>query len=369
MKSERGKFINRLLDFYLGIPIVAILFLFKKKPKSFNFEPKKIGVLSFAAIGDSVLSSTILISILNKYPSSNITIYSTKSNNPFYDAIKTKNIRIVNLDIFNPFKTIQLIYKDKNDIIIDTSQWIRISSIFTYFSGAKLTIGFKTKNQYRHFLYDYFVTHESTHHEINNFRKLLIPLNIISKIEPSYFYFNSNLTKFFNHNKKFVVIHPWAGGYNNYLREWPIESWIKVLNFLLSNNYDVFISGSKSDYSKSLNIISNYPNNISIKALDGSMNFNELASLICASELVISVNTGIMHYSAFLHKKLIALNGPTNAIRWGALGNSSININVPEIDGGQYLNLGFEHKKKSAYIMHKIEVTEVINTIKSVLNI
>jgi len=64
------------------------------------------------------------------------------------------------------------IRKYEVDVLIDTSQWLRISAILADFTGgAKFTIDFRTRRQFRHYVYDISIEHCDGLHELGNFRK------------------------------------------------------------------------------------------------------------------------------------------------------------------------------------------------------
>jgi ADP-heptose:LPS heptosyltransferase len=42
-----------------------------------------------------------------------------------------------------------------------------------------------------------------------------------------------------------------------------------------------------------------------------------LAGCLQMAAAVVSVNTGVMHLAALLGCRVVSLNGPTNAVRWG----------------------------------------------------
>jgi heptosyltransferase III len=94
----------------------------------------------------------------------------------------------------------------------------------------------------------------------------------------------------------------------------------------------------------------------------GRNGLSEIAHLLLNSELLISVNTGIMHLGAILGTRTIALNGPTAIHRWGALGRNAINLSPSDGSGG-FLDLGFEYRGHLENVMDRISVAQVMNAI------
>nr|WP_255698772.1 glycosyltransferase family 9 protein [Polynucleobacter sp. IMCC30063] len=274
------------------------------------------------------------------------------------------------------------------DVLIDTSQWSKISAILCALSGAKLTLGFNTPGQYRHFAYDVLVPHSRTVHEIDNFRALLSPLNISTGALPEL-----DLTGMVQGNqahvsKPFIVLHPWASGTQFAMREWPLNSWLELSKRLVSAGYAIVITGGPDDQKRaaalvqklnaslpSANLSAITPSNLDdplarvpIISVAGSVNWLETARIINQAEAVVAVNTGTMHLAAILGRPLVALHGPTNPARWGPLASGTA---IPIIlgpglsEGGAYLHLGSEYPKEPVYLMDQISPDAVIRALKS----
>ena len=143
MSKEKGNKLYHHLDRYVGIPIVFLLGLIKKK----NTKPQhinKIAILNLGSIGDNVLMSATISDIHEAYPDSSIHIFTGSSN---YEIVKLiPNIdNITKLPISNPFQTKKIIdTQDKFDLLIDYGPWPRINAIYSFLFSSKYTIGFKT---------------------------------------------------------------------------------------------------------------------------------------------------------------------------------------------------------------------------------
>jgi ADP-heptose:LPS heptosyltransferase len=369
MLNERNQNFLKKIDFYIGVFLLLILRLFKKSPPSNTIIKKKnliFGVFAFAAIGDSILSSLIFSAIKKNNPNATIIIFASQSNIAVYSLLN-KFDSVVLLPITKPIKSIQIIRNYNIDILIDTSQWARISALYSFFSKAKLTIGFKTKGQFRHFNYDKFVTHSYDVHEIKNFKNLLSPLNYFSR---STIPFKKDLL--FEKNKfitkdKFIIIHPWASGFKSNMREWPNYYWSELCVYLISLNYKVVITGSREDKKNSILIANLVNDSKNFLVLAGKLSLQDLVRLINDANCIICVNTGVMHIASLLKTPMISLHGPTNPERWGPINKKLGVINVSLNDGGAYLNLGFEYPKNENYLMSKISVDAVVKRLKYIL--
>ena len=415
--AERGKALLRRLDRWLGIPLLYLIALFRPKKSrlgaqihsSLSTDPsnrltdavnlKRIGVCVFAAVGDALLAAAILAD-LKEYRNQiqaktgeriSVIIFSTPANAEIFKLISNFD-RLVLIPITSPWHALQTMRESITqfpvDVLIDTSQWSKIGAILCALSGAKVTIGFNTPGQYRHFAYDVLVPHSRAVHEIDNFRALLSPLNIYTGALPEL-----DLTGMVQGNqalvsKPFIVLHPWASGTQFAMREWPLNSWLELGKRLVSAGYAIVITGGPDDQKRavdlvqklnasleSANLSSSAPNNEVVSpgsarviSVAGSANWLETARLINQAEAVVAVNTGTMHLAAILGRPLVALHGPTNPARWGPLTSGTA---IPVIlgpglsEGGAYLHLGSEYPKEPAYLMDQISPDAVIKALKS----
>ena len=415
--AERGKALLRRLDRWLGIPLLYLIALFRPKRSrlgaqihtSLSTDPsnrltdavnlKRIGVCVFAAVGDALLAAAILAD-LKQYRKQiqaitgeriSVTIFSTPANAEIFKLISNFD-HLVLIPITSPWHALQTMRESiaqfPVDVLIDTSQWSKIGAILCALSGAKVTIGFNTPGQYRHFAYDVLVPHSRTVHEIDNFRALLSPLNISTGALPEL-----DLTGMVQGNqalvsKPYIVLHPWASGTQFAMREWPLNSWLELGKRLVSAGYAIVITGGPDDKKRaadlvkklntslaSANLSASTPSNLDdplasvpIISVAGSANWLETAQLINQAEAVVAVNTGTMHLAAILGRPLVALHGPTNPARWGPLTSGSatpVILGPGTSEGGAYLHLGSEYPKEPVYLMDQISPDAVIRALKS----
>jgi heptosyltransferase I len=356
----RGQRKLKLIDYYIGIPLVYLLGSLRKR-KDIPKEIKKVGVLLPPTIGDTILLSAPLKDLSEKNNGIEITTFVPEENKEVAELIDISN-EVVPLNIFRFFESVKRIRKFSFDLFIDTSQWARINSLLTYFSNSRSKIGFDTKYQYRKIIYDSTVTHSNKVHEIYNFRKLISLAGIRSNNLPE-------IKIHINGDPKKISIHLKPGGYLSYLKEWPENRWVEIVKYLLVKGYNIFFTGSKKDFDSIEYFIKGIPNKTNLFNVAGEFSLYETAVHLKSSKLVISVNTGIMHLASAVGANLIALHGPTNPVRWGPINKNSITIQST-YPYAPCLNLGFEYncKDKTGECMKTIQVHEVIKAIEVFLN-
>lgn len=358
----RSNKILRFLDLYLGIPILFFLGFFRKKTKEITFPISSIGILKPVALGDLTLLSAIIQDIKISHPNIKIVLFSGMDNHILSTFIPGVDKNVI-LDLRNPIKAISSVRKNPTDILIDFCSWPRINAIICFFSKAKCTLGFRTKGQHRHYAYHQSIIHKDNIHELENYRNLIKVLNI----HPTHFP-KISISNYLNIKNPYCIFHLSSSGFNRDYKHWSFDSWKKVYEYISKQQrLDLYLTGSEKDFFDNEAFIKSC-NSCDSKIINFSKDksFDEVLKLIKGAKFLISVNTGIMHIAAALDIPVIGLSGPTNIIRWGALGENSHNLFADSKECG-YLNLGFEYKNQKKDCMSLISHTDVIKKIEKVI--
>jgi len=356
--KERGNKFYRTLDYYIGIPLVFIIGFFRIKRKNIVNNIKSIGLLKTAGIGDTVLLSAIIRDIKYNFPDIKIVLFTGGNN---YDAAKiiidNKTI-IEKISFLNLIKSIKVLKKYQFDYFIDFDPWPRINALLSFFSNSRIKIGFKTKKQFRHYIYDVVIEHKNDIHEIENYRNLVRFFIKNFKFIPE---IKVDINKKFN----YAIVHMYAGGINSYLKELDESQYINLIKNILSFFDKVYLTGSKDDQEK-VERIKKILNNKKVVSVAGKADLKGVMKLIAISKVVISVNTGIMHIAAAIGTPLIALHGPTNPKRWGPLSNKAVIIKS-NLKCSPCLNLGFEYGCSKNNCMKSISINEIVKRVKELI--
>ena len=359
---KRGKATNRLVDFYLGIPVLNSLATFRRKgnlPKN----PTRIGLLFNPALGDTLLASAVVQDIRALYPDGKLILFATSANAaaarllPETDAIEI-------LPITHPLQSVRILRTARLDLMLDFSAWQRITALYTLLSGAEFTVGFERRKQYRHRGYDMTVPHQGDCHELENLRRLTRSLGARTHAAPRLNIPDAPLPEVFSDAEEVVLFHPWASGAKSWLREWPEENWAALARELMTPGRSIVITGAPADEPRCLALRRRLAaEGIAVHILIGRTGIGEVASVLKRAKMLISVNTGIMHLGAIVGTPTISINGPTSAERWGPIGPRVANV-CPSDGSGGFLDLGFEYRGKPADVMDRISVADVMRAVK-----
>jgi ADP-heptose:LPS heptosyltransferase len=366
MKNERGQNLLKRVDLIVGGAILYVLGAFRRK-RRLPGEYATAGIFAFAAIGDSILSSIVISELRKTGKFSRVVMFASRSNARIYDLFDGLD-EVVIVPLTSPLDALREIRKYEVDVLIDTSQWPRISALLAALTKARYTIGFKTKNQFRHYAYDASVEHSDQLHELDNFRKLLRPLGIESTEVPRVTREVRSSALPFIIDGKYFVFHPWASGTNFAMREWPLEYWCNLARILIASGYSIVITGGPEDAARAEQLVGLIGSE-KVVSVAAKVSLTAVVGIVKQADCIVCVNTGIMHLSAMLDTPVVSLHGPTNPFRWGPVGKERGIMAVSRRDGGMFLSLGFEYPKNAVYVMEKISVASVADVLSEVYSI
>jgi heptosyltransferase I len=362
---ERGNPLFKFVDRYIGIPIVALTGLVKNKNRKIPARINRIALLKTAGIGDTVILSGAIRSVRTAYPEAEIVLFCGKNNTGIAKMIKEVDC-VVELPIVNVVATIRAVRKKgRFDVWLDFGPWPRMNAIITIFSKSSFTVGFETKNQYRHYCYDAkvaHVDHVDNFHELNNYGAIIAKIGVAAVSLP-----HIDIPEVTG-RKMQIAIQLFPGGSQSFLKEWPRENWIYIIQYLIEHGISVVFTGGKEDRERIEVFCSELINASGIRNAAGTLSLYETALVLKESSCVISVDTGIMHLASALDCPLIVLHGPTAPGRWGPLNKNAKVLSGKPCLKGRCIDWGFENICDSpGKCMKSIHPDVVIDAIKNML--
>ena len=358
MRATRSNRSLRLLDRYAGIPLMSLFAAMPKRRALPRELVRRIGVLKTAAIGDTLLLSGPLQDLRRAYPDAAIVMITGSDNRGAAQLLPGRPDEFFVVSPHRPLEAISAIRAAKLSVLLDFGSWPRFDALLATLSGAAFRVGFRTPGQGRHFGYDLAVDHLGTEHELANYRRLIAAVGVTGEsmphVSPPGVLASERLPP-----SPFVVFHPWSGGFNGAMKEWPNARWVE-LGCRLGDRH-VLVSCGPADGSRSRKLAEELTL-AGCSARVGEFTLPELADVLAASEVVVSVNTGVMHLATLVGARTVSLEGPTPAWRWGPIGPRVRHVESV-LPGCGYLNLGFEYSGRRRDCMEGISVDAVFAAI------
>lgn len=327
----------------------------------------RLGLLTTAAIGDTILISAILGDLRAAFPSAWFVFFAGDTNYAAAHLVPHCNT-VVRLPVRRPLKASRIMRAHDIDLLLDLGPWARLNALLAAMSGAGCTLGFRTPGQYRHYTYDLIVDHSPRLHEIENLRRVVEALGIPTRHQPTIDFTKLPRDPVVGVASPFVVFHLWPGGTCSDLRQWPLDRWLRLAAWFVARNFTVVLTGAPSQRAATDVVIQAV--NPSIQPMihnAAGMTLAQTAAILAGARLVVSVDTGVMHLAAALGVPLVGLCGPASSSRWGPIGPRAEAVDSPLPQCG-YIYLGFERPRDPPRCMEAIPFETVLARCVSALN-
>lgn len=212
---------------------------------------------------------------------------------------------------------IRKIRKNRYDVLLDFHGGPR-ASLLTFFSKAKLKIGYKIK--YKHFIYDIIVSREpdeglihSVESHVNLVRALGFTPSSIPKpsLPPGSAMEAEKVQRILRRHHcqgyKLIILHISAG---NEFRDWGTERIIALTNLFAGiHDVRVMLIGEEADRPSEAEILQK--SSAHLISLVSQLTLRELRELISVSTLFAGADSGPMHIAASTDTPIVAMFGPT----------------------------------------------------------
>jgi len=299
--------------------------------------PRKILMIRLDYIGDVVMASPAFSYLRSRFPNSSISLLTNSISRELYkndenlDKIWVYNWpwRLLRKDngfskakIKELFHLIRALRKENIDLVIDSRGDSRFVFLFGTLVGARIKIGNSRSGNSG--LFDFASTYDVDKHEVERSFDVLgcfgggqvkpqpyIPLSVEALenakklLEPS-------------SGAPVALVAPYS---SKDVKSWPADYFKDVIQYLVNNKYQVYVVGAKDDSESAAALISSFSS--SVYSLAGKTSILELAALTSISQLVVGVDTGVLHIASCFQTPIVAIFGPTRSCEYRPYSNLS----------------------------------------------
>lgn len=347
---------QRAVDRYAGVPICALLSLVNRVLRNDpdGTPPQNILVILLSEMGSLVLAHPMFMRLKQQYPEADIHVLMFAKNREVLDLLGVvPSGNILTLDdgslkglVMDSLKAIRAMRKFKIDAVIDCELFARISSIFSYLSGAPLRVGFHPHTQeglyrgsfinrpvlynpYRH-LTQQFLTLASALESVTDPVAKLFPAPYTGKTPVLEFprvemeQIHAELHKFFPaiKDKKLVLIYP-SGGILP-IRAWPLNSYLQLSKTLLDEGYAVGVIGMKGDREIAQAVVDHCQSPACVNLAGYTKSVRHLLAVFHRAALLITNDGGPGQFAALTPQlPAIIFFGPETPVLYKSLGDNA----------------------------------------------
>ncbi|MGA8864577.1 MAG: glycosyltransferase family 9 protein [Gallionella sp.] len=347
---------QRAVDRYAGVPICALLSLVNRivSNEPDGVPPKNILVILLSEMGSLVLAHPMFMRLKQQYPEAQIHVLMFAKNREVLDLLGVAPPEnVLTLDdsslkglIGDSLRVIRRMHRLKIDAVIDCELFARISSIFSYLSGASLRVGFHRHTQeglYRGSFINRPVLYNPYRHLTQQFLTLASALESttdpVAKLFPAPYtgktpvleFPRDELAETFRelHNtfpairdKKLVLIYP-SGGILP-IRAWPLKSYFQLSRTLLDEAYAVGVIGLKGDRQIAQAVVDHCKSPVCVNLAGYTRSVRHLLAVFHRADLLVTNDGGPGQFAALTPQvPAIIFFGPETPVLYKSLGNNA----------------------------------------------
>ncbi len=347
---------QRAVDRYVGVPVCWLLSgvnrIISNDPD--GVAPKKIVVILLSEMGSLVLAHPMFMRLKQQYPEASLHVLMFAKNREVLDLMGiVPRENVITLDdsgfkslVRDSIKAIFTLRRLKIDAAIDCELFARISSIFSYLSGAIYRVGFHRHTQeglYRGNFINRAVTYNPYRHLTQQFLSLASALDSdttpANKLLPEPYTGKTPVLEFPDeellqttkdlHNffppvkdKKLVLIYP-SGGILP-IRAWPLKHYCQLAQTLLDEGYAVGVIGLKGDRAIAQQVVEFCKNPACVNLAGYTKSVRHLLAVFHRASLLVTNDGGPGQFAALTPKlPTIIFFGPETPALYKSLGDNS----------------------------------------------
>lgn len=277
---------------------------------------ERILVIRYGTIGDTIFASAFYRELRKALPEAQIDVLvdniagEIMQNCPYINKIFYIDGRYKKLFAYvSLFKKYDTVYFLKNDSFFTT---------VAFWAGVKNRIGFNIRR-------NKFLTKTAPYncdkHEIDCYLDLLKLSGFSVENDKTELWLDRvndatarEITDVIS-NKKVLI-----QAYSRFQQKnWLDEYWAEVITYLSNNlKAQVFFVGGNKDITSYQNLMKNVKYELELPPIDmcGKFSIKESMSLVKNMDLVLGIDSGVIHMAAALNIPSILLHGPTSLVRW-----------------------------------------------------
>ena len=349
---------QRLIDRTVGTIICRIFSIyyqfFKKKPRP--KETRNILIILLSEMGALVLGYPMFQRLKKKFPAASLHIMLFEKNREVVELlgiIPPENIITINdrsMPVFvkSALNALAGMRKLKIDTVIDCELFSRISSIFSFLSGAAIRVGFHPHTQeglYRGNFINRPVLYNPYHHISRQFLTLVDAIDSTTDPKAKRMLTEAKLAipaiKFAPdeiedaqkqlldkapgiQGQKIVLIYP--GGGLLPIRAWPLDYYCGLAEELLKHGYAVCIIGLAEDKNVARTILSHTQSENCVDLTGYTKTIRELMLIFHFSSLLVTNDGGPGHFAAMTPIPTIIFYGPETPLLYGPIDEKALNL-------------------------------------------
>ena len=349
---------QRAVDLHAGVPICAFFSLLERLRRFLGVAapaspPRRILIILLSEMGSLVLAHPMFMRLKQQYPDASLHIMMFRKNREVLDlmgVIQKENVLTINDRSLMEFATdslevIQKMRSLKFDVVIDCELFSRVSSIFSYLSGAPVRVGFHPHTQeglyrgsfinrpvlynpYRHLSRQFLAmisaiesdtvptSKEASVAEVKNPPMLAFQEGELQRIAAQ---LHADFPSI--QDKKLVLVYP--GGGILPIRAWPLENYLQLCNGLLNDGYAIGVIGLKDDSPIAQAVVTHCQSDYCVNLAGYTHSVRHLLAIFHRASLLITNDGGPGQFAALTPVPSLIFFGPETPQLYSSLSDNA----------------------------------------------
>jgi len=346
-------------------------------------EPESILIVKLSSIGDVIHALPVATALRRRFPKARISwLVSQKAReivagHPHLDQVfvvgKTFEAGEIAVPTINhPFQVAKILRASGFDIALDMQGLLR-SSLFSFLSGAKIRIGYRSIREAAFLFYNVrTLPPVRDQHIVNGYLRFAALLD--APIEPVEFHIATNeehetsVASIMAENgilpgDKMIALSP---GSSWRAKTWPPDRMGKVAEYIATKHgYLPVMIGGKTDIKRSQLAISNCK--AQIIDLTGKLSIKELTVFLKKCHAWVGNDSGPTHLAAALAVPVVAIYGPTDPLLLGPYGNGNITLST-KVECGPCRRRSLAERCSHIKCLTQIDAAQVCEAVDQLLS-
>jgi lipopolysaccharide heptosyltransferase II len=305
-------------------------------PGSAPLHPRRVLAIKFYGLGNIVMVLPVVQALRDVFPDVEVDFLTLEENRTLLDRSRLVS-RTHGVDIHAGYpaflrtlsRAIRAIRARRYDLVVDFEQFVKLSAVVAFLSGAPNRIGFNTDGQRRGWLYTMRVVYTDSEHMSRIFMRLLRPLGVLDAPRPVTIATEPDeerrlgelLAREGVSGAQFPLIAVHVGSGDNFyripLKRWPTANFA-ALSDALAERYGaaIVLTGKGAEERALVDATRAAMRRPAIDLCD-RLSITELVALLGRCHLVVVNDTSVMHLAAAVRTPVVAFFGPTAPLHYG----------------------------------------------------
>jgi len=299
--------------------------------------PRRILCMKFYGLGNAIMLLPVLEAVRRRFPEAELDFFSLSGNVPLLER-SGLTTQAFSVDVSSPgrfvtsmWRVLRHIRRRRYDTVLDFEQFVKISTIIAFLSGARQRIGFNTDGQRRGFMYTTRVVYTDSEHMSVIFARLARPLGVEGPLPAVSLKVRdderSKVRDFLARagvapgHFPLVAVHVGIGtNFSLPVKRWEPSNFAALADGLITRwGAAVVFTGQGEEERGLIGEVRAAMRHPMIDACD-RFTIAELAALAECCHFVVANDTSVMHLAALVGTPVVALFGPTAPLHYGPRG-------------------------------------------------